>query len=95
MSGAWLVILSVVALAVLVYLAALIFGRARKTECVHCDQRNADFDVTFDCRFNALWEPSRKLDVVRCSAFADPDHPDCAKQCLALYCPEASAHFAG
>jgi hypothetical protein len=83
MSGAWLVILSVVAMAALVYLAALIFGRARTTERVQCEQRNADFEVTFDCRLNGLWEPSRRVDVVRCSAFADPDHPDCAKQCLA------------
>ncbi len=83
MSGPWPVILSVVVISVLVYLAARVFGRARETSRVHCAQRDADFDVTFECKLGPLWTEGRRRDVVRCTAFADPDHPDCAKQCLA------------
>lgn len=83
MSGPWSVILAVVAMTAIVYLFARAIVAARKTEIVHCDERGEDFTVTFDCRLGASWEPERKVQVVSCSAFSDPDHPTCDRRCLA------------
>ncbi len=82
MPGPWPVILSVAAMATVVYVAAVALGRARRTERVHCAERGADHDVTFECRLDGAWQPGRRVDVVRCTAFAEPGHVDCEKHCL-------------
>ncbi len=79
------------ALFVTVYLLGRLV-RLRAPERVRCAQKGAEFDVLVERKLNALWEPGQPQDVVRCSAFADPQRLDCDKGCLkALMAPPPAA----
>lgn len=82
MMDAAMTIAAVLGMYVLVYYLVTWINRIRTTEQVHCPVKDEDFDVDFVCKTGDMWTPGKRLDVVRCTAFDDPDHVDCGKDCV-------------
>jgi hypothetical protein len=78
----WITLVAVLALFTIVYALGRALTRMRRRERVDCPVRGRQFEIeTFwkpDRRFNY----SRRVDVASCSAFDDPDHIECGKECL-------------
>lgn len=77
--------LGVMAFTTAMFVAVYILGRLsrmRARERLQCPERHADVDVDFERDLGPAWGPGRKLEVLRCTAFDQPEHVDCDRACL-------------
>lgn len=56
--------------------------RMRSKERLHCASKDADVEVEFLRKLDPMWGPGDRVDVIRCSAFENPEAIACAKDCL-------------